>query len=200
MKTQIAFLIAFAFLLSSVGCGKEQSNDEAGTSQSAAVVNDSTTSDKSQERLSPPDTSTLEMNDWTLRISYSAPSVRGRKIWGDLVPYEKVWRTGANEATVFYSSKAVVIEGDTLPAGRYSFFTIPGENEWTLIFNKEWNQWGAYEYDEEKDALRVKATPEKADSMSEMLRFELLEGDSSMAVMHFYWEKVHLSVPIKEAE
>ncbi len=200
MKTQIAFLIAFAFLLGSMGCGKEQSKDEAGTGQSAAVVNDSTTADKSQERLSPPDTSILQIDDWNLKISYSAPSVRGRKIWGDLVPYEKVWRTGANEATVFYSSKTLIIEGDTLPAGRYSFFTIPGENEWTLIFNKEWNQWGAYEYDEEKDALRVKTTPEKADTMNEVLRFELLEGDSSTAVMHFYWEKLHLAVPLREAE
>ncbi len=200
MKTQIAFLITFAFLLSSVGCGKEQSKDDAGTGQSTAVVNDSTTADKSQERLSPPDTSILQIDDWNLKISYSAPSVRGRKIWGDLVPYEKVWRTGANEATVFYSSKTLIIEGDTLPAGRYSFFTIPGENEWTLIFNKEWNQWGAYEYDEEKDALRVRATPEIAGSMNEMLRFELLEGDSSTAVMHFYWEQLHLAVPLKEAE
>ncbi len=200
MKIQSAFLVAFVFLLSATGCEKEQSKDDAGTGQSAAVANDSSTADMSQERLSPPDTSMLQIDDWNLKISYSAPSVRGRKIWGYLVPYEKVWRTGANEASVFYTSKPLIVEGDTLPAGRYSFFTIPGEKEWTLIFNKKWNQWGAYEYDEDKDALRVKATPEKTDSMIEMLRYELLEGDSSTAVMHFYWEHLHLAIPLREAE
>ncbi len=201
MKSPYLILLASAFILIAVACKKEEpSKERAGTSQELDAAKDSTAGDPSQERLSPPDTAVLEKDDWSLRISYSAPSVRGRKIWGDLVPYEKVWRTGANEATVFYSSKAIVMAGDTLPAGSYSLFSIPGESEWTLIFNNEWNQWGAYEYDEEKDALRIKVTPEKSDSMNEVLRFELSEGDSSTAVMHFYWEQLHLAVPLTKAE
>lgn len=200
MKSSYVIILALAFILSMAACKKESSNDSAAKSQKTEITQDSTLENQSQERLSPPDTAVLKKDDWNIMISYSSPSVRGRKIWGDLVPYEKVWRTGANEATVFYSNKTLVIAGDTLPAGRYSLFSIPGESEWTLIFNNEWNQWGAYEYDEEKDALRVKTTPEKIDTINEALRFELLEVDSSTALMHFYWEQLHLAVPLTKVE
>ncbi|RMG72406.1 MAG: DUF2911 domain-containing protein, partial [Bacteroidetes bacterium] len=91
-----------------------------------------------------------------ITINYGSPAAKGRTLWGDLVPYGAVWRTGANEATTFTVSQDVTIEGQTLPAGTYSLFTIPGESDWTIIFNKTAEQWGAYEYDEAADALRVK--------------------------------------------
>src|SRR6187549_2507951 len=90
--------------------------------------------DKSK-RPSPPGTATGKVNGATITINYSSPSVKGRKIWGDLVPYGQTWRAGANEATTFETDKEIMVEGKSLPAGKYAFFTIPGEKEWVIIFN-----------------------------------------------------------------
>lgn len=85
----------------------------------------------------------------------------------------KVWRTGANEATVFEVNKAVEIEGKKLPAGKYGLFTIASDNEWTIIFNKTWNQWGAFSYKEADDVLRVKVKPGKAKAFTEKMTFTI---------------------------
>ena len=107
-------------------------------------------------------------------INYSQPSVKGRTIGKDLEPMAgKVWRAGANEATVFETDKDVTIEGKSLPAGKYAFFTIDNGSDWTLIFNKTSNQWGAYDYKEADDALRVTVKPEKAKSFSEKLAYNV---------------------------
>lgn len=87
-------------------------------------------------------------------IQYSQTSMRGRTIFGDLVPFDQVWRTGANEATVVEFNKSVILNGEPLKAGKYSLFTVPGEKKWTVIINRIWNQWGSYNYDQAKDVLR----------------------------------------------
>jgi hypothetical protein len=87
-------------------------------------------------------------------IQYSQTSMRERTIFGDLVPFDQVWRTGANEATVLQFNKSVNLNGKPLKAGKYSLFTVPGEKKWTVIINKIWSQWGSYNYDETKDVLR----------------------------------------------
>ena len=120
-------------------------------------------------------------------LEYGRPKVRERKIWGELVPFDKVWRTGADEATTIAVDKDVTVEGQKLAAGTYSLFTIPGKEEWTIIFNKVAKQWGAFRYDKEEDALRVKVKPEAAEHMEEMTF--LIEGNKVM----LRWEK--LSVP-----
>jgi hypothetical protein len=102
-----------------------------------------------------------------VHVVYCQPSARGRKIMGGLVPYGEVWRTGANEATTIEFDKPVKIEGKELAAGKYSLFTIPGENEWTFIFNKDTKQWGAYNYKQSDDVLRVTAKPSKTDKFVE---------------------------------
>lgn len=132
--------------------------------------------DDKSKRASPPVTASAEVGDTQVTIDYSQPSVNKREIFGSLVPYNKVWRTGANEATIFEVENDVLIEGQALPAGRYALFTIPGEGEWTLIFNKTAEQWGAYDYDQEQDALRVKVTPEKTAEQSEKMIFEVDES------------------------
>ncbi|MFC0771718.1 DUF2911 domain-containing protein [Terrimonas alba] len=107
-----------------------------------------------------------------ITIDYSQPSVKGRTIGKDLEPMAgKVWRTGANEATVFEVSKDVKVEGKDLPAGKYALFTIANEDEWTIIFNKNPKQWGAYDYKESEDALRVKVKPAKAETFAEKMTF-----------------------------
>jgi hypothetical protein len=125
-----------------------------------------------------------------LTIVYSRPSVKGRPIWGALVPYDKVWRTGANEATTIAFSNDVNINGQKLPAGTYSLHTIPAQTgDWTVIFNSVANQWGSFKYEQAKDALRVKATPMKAD-FRELLTFEVPEASADSAKVVLRWENV----------
>lgn len=125
-----------------------------------------------------------------ITVNYGSPSVRGRQIWGGLVPYGEVWRAGANEATVITFPADVMIQGQPLTAGRYSLFTIPTEEQWTVIFNTVSDQWGAYEYDETKDALRVSVTPDTKRDNAEELDYSI-EGNA--VVMR--WEK--LAMPIE---
>lgn len=118
-----------------------------------------------------------------ITVEYGRPNVKDRKIWGGLVPWDLVWRTGADEATTISFDRDVRIEGETLPAGRYALFTIPSMESWTLIFNNVADQWGAFDYDETEDALRVNVTPVARDH-AETLTFAI-EGDQ--VVLH--WEK-----------
>nr|WP_121273659.1 DUF2911 domain-containing protein [Pedobacter schmidteae] len=108
-------------------------------------------------------------------IDYSQPSVKGRTIGKEIAPYGKVWRTGANEATIFEVSKAVKVDGKALPAGKYALHSIPGEKEWTLIFNKKWQKSGT-EYNEAEDALKIKVKPAKAASFTEKMTFTVDKG------------------------
>jgi hypothetical protein len=109
-----------------------------------------------------------------ISIDYSQPAVKGRTIGKDLEPKgNAVWRTGANEATIFETSKNVKINGQDLPAGKYSLFSIAGDGQWTIIFNKTWNQWGAYDYKMAEDELRVKANAGKAAAFAEKMTFTI---------------------------
>lgn len=132
----------------------------------------------------------------TITITYSRPGVKGRVIWGELVPYEKVWRTGANEATTFEVSDAVRINGHPLPAGKYALFTIPRPDRWTIIFNTKWNQWGAFDYNPDEDALRIDVRPERTDQHREwmMFSFENLTPTSADVVLH--WEKLRVKFTV----
>jgi len=123
---------------------------------------------QSQEKpLSPKETVTGKINGVETEIVYCRPSARGRKMIGGKEPYGVVWRTGANAATTIEFDKPVKIEGKSLPAGKYALFTIPNENEWTIIINKDFNQQGAYNYDEKKDVLRVNVKPKKTSEFVE---------------------------------
>jgi hypothetical protein len=130
--------------------------------------------DKSK-RPSPPATAKETIKSGAvISIDYSQPSVKGRTIGKDLEPMEgKVWRAGANEATVFEVSKDVKVEDKALPAGKYGLFTIMNGDEWTIIFSKTWNQWGAFSYKEADDALRVKVKAEKAKAFAEKLTYAI---------------------------
>jgi len=111
-----------------------------------------------------------------VNIDFGRPRVKDRKIWGGLVPYDKVWRTGADEATTISFSRDVLVEGQTLEAGVYSLFTIPGEQEWTVVFNRVPEQWGAFNYDESKDALRVTVESQPVEFV-ESLDFQIEGSD-----------------------
>ena len=113
-------------------------------------------------------------NGTVVSVDYSQPSVKGRTIGKDLDPMEgKVWRSGANEATVFEVSKDVKVEDQALPAGKYGLFTIMNGDEWTIIFSKTWSQWGAFSYKEADDALRVKVKAGKTKAFAEKLSYAI---------------------------
>ncbi|MDN3670851.1 DUF2911 domain-containing protein [Echinicola jeungdonensis] len=128
-----------------------------------------------KKMASPPESVEGEINGAKISIHYHSPSVKGREIFGGLVPYGKVWRAGANNATTFETDKDLKIQGETLPAGKYSFFILPGEEESVFIFNTVAKQWGAYDYDESKDALRVTVPVEEMDEMEEMLVYKIVD-------------------------
>ncbi len=151
--------------------------------------------DKSN-RASPPAKATGKIGAANITIDYSSPSVRDRKIFPDMHPYGEVWRAGANEATVFETDKDIRVEGKTLPKGKYSIYAIPGEKEWTVIFNKQTGQWGvkrggATSRDPEQDALLVKVKPKKT-SLTERLVYEVNNNGIVLK-----WEYVEVPVSIK---
>jgi Protein of unknown function (DUF2911) len=143
-------------------------------------------------RLSPNASVSQTIGITEVTLHYSRPGVKERKIWGGLVPYGQVWRTGANENTTISFSTPVTIEGHALPAGLYGLQTIPGENEWTIIFSKDAALWGAFSYKQEDDALRVQVKPSTAD-FQERMGFELDDLTDTSAKVVLRWEK--LSVP-----
>ncbi|WP_262147590.1 DUF2911 domain-containing protein [Chryseobacterium foetidum] len=148
---------------------------------------------ETKKPASPPMTATGKVNDANITIAYNSPSVKGRKIWGDLVGYDKVWRAGANDATTFETSKDIMVQGKKLPAGKYSFFLIPKESgTWTAIFNKEAKQWGAYKYEESKDALRVDVKAKPVQAQQETLVYKINKSGFTMD-----WDKISVPVEIK---
>lgn len=129
--------------------------------------------DDKSKRPSPPAKVTETTNSGTvITIDYSQPAVKGREVGKDIAPFGKVWRTGANEATTFEVSKDVKVEGKSLPAGKYGLYSIPGKEEWVIIFNKTWKQWGT-NYKESDDALRVNVKPAKAPQFTERMTFNV---------------------------
>jgi len=146
-------------------------------------------------RPSPPAEIQTIIDTAKVAIYYSTPSVKGREIWGALVPYGKVWRTGANEATVFETNADLMVNGQKLPAGKYGLFTIPEKDEWTFIFNSVWDQWGAFKYDPNKDVLRIKAKPEKSPVFHERMIFDVLNNNVILL-----WEDLKVSFETRGLE
>jgi hypothetical protein len=148
---------------------------------------------ETKKPASPAMTATGKIKDANITIAYSSPSVKGRTVWGDLVAYNKVWRAGANEATIFETDKDITVQGKKLPAGKYSFFLIPKETgTWTAIFNKEPKQWGAYKYEEAKDALRVDVKTKALQTKQETLVYKVNSNGFTMD-----WDKISVPVEIK---
>ena len=128
-----------------------------------------------------------------ISVNYHRPSVKGRKIWGDLVPYGEVWRSGANENTTFITKDDITIEGHKLAAGTYGLHTIPTATTWTVIFSNDHTAWGSFKYDQKKDALRVTVTP-RTGTMTEQVTYDIADVTSTGATLLLRWEK--LEVPI----
>jgi hypothetical protein len=146
-------------------------------------------------RVSPAATVVQTIGTTDLTVTYSRPGVKNRVIWGELVPYDKPWRTGANEATAFTTADEIQFGGQKLAAGTYSLFTIPTRDAWTVVINSEKDLWGAFEYKPDKDVLRVTLTPTPAEPQEWMsFSFEDLTPASANLVLR--WEKLRVAVPI----
>ncbi|MEL6560261.1 MAG: DUF2911 domain-containing protein [Bacteroidota bacterium] len=147
--------------------------------------------DKSQ-RKSPPAATSAKVNGVNVKIDYSQPSKKGRLIWGGLVKYNRVWRTGANEATTFAISADVKIDGELLKTGKYGLFTIPGKEEWTIIFNNVPDQWGSGGYKKSEDELRVTVKPSYGNPSVEKFTIEI----SKKGVVTMKWDDAIVSFTI----
>ena len=160
-----------------------------------AIVMLAACSSDPEKRPSPLRIDSAKVGETLITITYSSPGVKGRKIFGagpdHLVQYGEIWRTGANDATYITLDKKLTIDTFTLNAGRYAIFTIPNHDEWTDIFNQEWDQWGSYGYSQEKDLFRTKVTLKTTKTSTERMKF-FFEGDS----LKFSWEKSFWSIPI----
>ncbi len=129
-----------------------------------------------------------------IKIDYHRPGVKGREVWGKLVPFDQVWRAGANENTTISFSKEVIIDGKKVPAGTYGLHMIPTENDWTIILNKDYRAWGSYFYKEENDLMRFKVKPQTSD-FQEWLMYTFDEVTPNSVTASLSWEK--LKVPFK---
>jgi len=154
--------------------------------------------DKSK-RPSPPAIATGKIGDATIAIDYSSPSVKDRKIFGGLLPYGKLWRAGANEATIFSTDKDIKVKGKKLPAGKYSFFATPGKHKWTIFFNSETGQWGdkkggAANMDSTKTVLSVNVKVKKLKELKERLEYAVKENGFVLS-----WEYSDVFIKVEPA-
>jgi hypothetical protein len=155
---------------------------------------------KKTKSFSPEDEVVYQQDDIRLKVYYNRPSKKGREIFGNLVPYDKVWRTGANEATTFETNKDLTIEGKKLKAGKYSVWTIPGKDTWVFIFNTEYGQWGINSNGEAnrqpaKDVLKVSVPAVEQDKIFEQFTISF-EKSGKEIEMVLAWDKTVVSLPI----
>lgn len=135
------------------------------------------------------------INGDSIKINYHSPGVRKRIIWGGLVPYGEVWVTGAHDATTIEMGQPFIVNGITIAAGKYAFFTIPGRKEWIIIINKNWQQHLAAEYDEKDDIVRLKVKPKK-NKHTERLQYFIESTNGNNGKISVAWEKIKVELPV----
>jgi len=192
MKLNIPFSLLLSILLF-VACKQEKK--ETKTILKTPKIE---TTSEPQKKILSPHTSTMAMIGGAhIHIDYSSPGVRGRIIFGGLLAYNQVWQAGAHKATWIETNKDLIIDGKVLPIGKYGFFTIPSRDEWTVIFNSNWDQHGKDEYDEKNDVLRFKVKPKKLNEITEHLEYKVNKLSETEGTISLAWEKVTISFPFK---
>lgn len=172
---------------------KASENEEHAAHQAATASADTT----AKKPLSPHRMAMSNIGNTHVHIEYGSPGVRGRVIWGGLVAYNQVWVAGAHNATSIDFSTDVKINGQVIPKGKYAFFTIPGEQEWTLILNKNYEQHLADEYNEKEDILRLKVKPEILPEVQESLTYTVEPINDNKGKISMIWEKVKVSFEVE---
>jgi len=199
MKSLVyTFLLSGSMLLAS--CSDSSSTEES-QENSEHKMEEHQHEEKSETKVkkkpaSPQQQAMAMIGSNHIHIEYASPSVRGRVIWGGLVPYNKVWSTGAHKATSINFPQAVMINGTELPAGKYGFFTIPSETTWNVIFNKVWDMHLADDYQESEDVLRFEVTPEKLDTIQEALAYKVTSTGDNSGIISVAWENLKISFDV----
>lgn len=201
MKSLIyTFLIATSvFFIGCSGSGTTEESSESTEHEMDEHQHDAGDASESKEKkkpASPKQQAMAMVGNNHIHIEYASPSVRGRVIWGGLVPYGRVWSTGAHDATSINFPEAVVINGNELPAGKYGFFTVPGEESWTIIFNKVWDMHLADDYQEAEDVMRFEVTPENVEELTEALTYTVASTGDNTGTISVSWEKVKISFEV----
>jgi len=155
------------------------------------------TSGKPKKVLSPRQQAMANIGDAHIHIDYSSPSKRGRTIWNGLVAYGQVWVTGAHQATSIDFSKDVKIDGQTIPKGKYAFFTIPDADEWTLILNENFEQHLTDDYDAQQDVIRVTTTPKQLEESVESLTYQVIPENEKAGFISVAWDELEVRLPIE---
>lgn len=182
-------ILCFAILV--VGC-KNLNKNEKKEIPNAQEIKQQVKSVK-KKVLSPHATAMTMIGDAHIHIDYSSPGVRNRIIFGGLLSYDAVWQAGAHNATWLETNKDLVIAGKTLTAGKYGFFIIPSKDEWTVIFNTNWDQHGKDEYDTKDDVLRLKVKPIISETVTEHLEYKVKKVNNNECSISLAWEKVSIS-------
>ena len=184
-------LIILCLALLFVGC-KNLNNNEKKEIPNAQEIKQQVKSVK-KKVLSPHATAMTMIGDAHIHMDYSSPGVRNRIIFGGLLSYDAVWQAGAHNATWLETNKDLVIAGKTLTAGKYGFFIIPSKDEWTVIFNTNWDQHGKDEYDTKDDVLRLKVKPIISETVTEHLEYKVKKVNNNEGSISLAWEKVSIS-------
>lgn len=185
----ILILTATLLLASCQGNKREASGHQHDSSSGAKPIAADTT------RKSLPKEVHAQVGKAHMTIRYHAPSVRGRTIWGGLVPFDEVWVTGAHAATSLEIDHPVLVGGKEIPSGKYALFTIPGKEKWTIIVNRNWEQHLADEYDSKDDVVRVEVKPELNEKVQERLQYAIVPDGDTRGAIYIRWEKVGVSLP-----
>jgi len=182
-----------------IGCktDKNKKSEEEHKHHDAAVEKVESTKKKP---LSPHTYAMAMVGDAHIHIDYSSPGVRNRMIFGGLLAYDEIWQAGAHMATWLETNKDLTIDGKVLPAGKYGFFVIPTQGEWTVIFNTNWEQHGKDEYDIKDDVLRFKVNPVISDEITEHLVYKVLRKGENKGEISMAWEKVSIQFPFNVEE
>ena len=207
MKNSLLTLFLFS-VCSLMSCSEKKTADEKAPEQAtppvAEVLNDGVLIGKQHQE----DTLKGSLKAYTIgkvgdaefKITYHSPAVRGRIVWGGLVPFDKVWVTGAHMATTIESNTDFMLGNKTIVAGKYGFFTIPGKDKWTVIINRNWQQHLTDEYNSKDDVARLEITPSQLQENQERLQYEVIAQSQYESTLNMLWDKVHLQIPISVVE
>lgn len=199
-QTNLLFLFAILFFACSAPKSEQKETAAAPAvtpvevKDDAVVIDEQASEDSLKGSLRAKAEGVIGSTNFTIR--YHSPALRGRIVWGGLVPLDRVWVTGAHMATSIEIDQNVSIAGNPVPAGKYGFFTIPGKDSWTLILNTNWEQHLTDEYDEKLDVLRVNVKPGMQSTNQERLRYVIEAKSETEGELVMYWEKVKVSLPV----
>ncbi|MCA4898478.1 MAG: DUF2911 domain-containing protein [Bacteroidota bacterium] len=198
-------LITVTLVATVFACTKKESSQQQRSVKDSTTAKVDVATEAIIEAQSSPDEkkgsikakASTRFGDMEMQVLYYSPAVRERIVWGGLVPYDKVWVTGAHSATSVEFNKDLEIDGKIIVAGKYAFFTIPGKETWTIILNKNWRQHLTDQYDPKQDVIRVTVKPEREQRHQERLRYVIEKDSEYEGELVVYWEKIEVSLPFK---